>query len=175
MAACEIFHQGGERCTFVGCKSEPEHRVSEAVKINYSTCDIEELDFDRNVNMPNWERLRDVSFPLQSELCLTSVLSSLPLSLSLSLCLSLCLCLSVSLSLCLSVSLSLCLSVSLSLCLSVSLSLCLCVCVSVCLCVCVSACLSLSLSLSLRLFLSLSLLSKRRRNSHELPRLELVP
>eukprot|EP00439_Symbiodinium_sp_Y106_P003000 s6347_g1.t1 len=25
-----------------------------AVKINYSTCDIEELDFDRNVNMPNW-------------------------------------------------------------------------------------------------------------------------
>ena len=173
MAACEIFHQGGERCTFVGCKSEPEHRVSEAVKINYSTCDIEELDFDRNVNMPNWERLRDVSFPLQSELCLTSVLSSLPLSLSPSLCLSVCL--SVSLSLCLSVSLSLCLSVSLSLCLSVSLSLCLCVSVSVCLCVCVSACLSVSLSLSLRLFLSLSLLSKRRRNSHELPRLELVP
>ncbi|CAE7363641.1 unnamed protein product [Symbiodinium natans] len=25
-----------------------------AVKINYSTCDIEELDFDRGVHMPNW-------------------------------------------------------------------------------------------------------------------------
>ena len=25
-----------------------------AVKINYSTCDIEELEFDRNIGMPNW-------------------------------------------------------------------------------------------------------------------------
>ena len=28
--------------------------VFQAVKINYSTCDIEELDFDRAVSMPSW-------------------------------------------------------------------------------------------------------------------------
>ena len=36
----------------------------EAVKINYSTCDIEELEFDRNISMPSWAFLP--SFDLKS-------------------------------------------------------------------------------------------------------------
>ena len=31
------------------------------MKINYSTCDIEELDFDRGVHMPNWVPLLSAS------------------------------------------------------------------------------------------------------------------
>ena len=49
----------------ISCDSMRFHVIEcEAVKINYSTCDIEELEFDRNMSMPSWVFLP--SFDLKS-------------------------------------------------------------------------------------------------------------